>query len=562
LAGPIVEPAPQFQFDTNFNVDTAFFETEALFTIPVKVLAGAQPRQHVQVDIFYQVCNDRTCLPPTVVSATSEMRIAGPSSASATTTQLVPQPAQQKIETQQSGAANPGRSRLSGGSGSAVTSTADPSFLHFLLLAMAMGGLSLLTPCVFPMIPITVSYFSSHAGTTRREAVSQALVYAIGIILTFSALGLALAIVFGAGGVNRLAANPWVNLLITAIFLAFALSLFGAFLLQLPSGLMTRLDSAARNRTGTRFAGALLMGLTFTLTSFTCTAPFVGTLLVMAAQGRIVWPLAGMLAYSSVFALPFFALALAPQMTAMLPKSGGWMNSVKAVMGFLEIAAAMKFLSNADLVWGWGIFTRNTVLAVWIAVGILTVVYILGYFRLPHDSPVTAIGAVRLMAAAAFLSVTIALVPGLFGRPLGELDSFLPPAESSSSTVAAATETPQGPSWILNDYDEARRQASRDGKFVFVDFTGYTCTNCRWMELNMFPRPEVARELDKFIRVRLYTDGSGDLYRRQQDLQRSMFRTVALPLYAIVQPDGTPVTSFAGLTRKPDEFVEFLKHAH
>ncbi len=422
-----------------------------------------------------------------------------------------------------------------------------------------MGALSLLTPCVFPMMPITVSYFSNHGSGSRRGAVLHAPTYGIGIILTFTALGLALALMFGAGGVNQLAANPWVNLLITAIFFAFAFSLFGAYFIQVPAGLMNRIDSLTRSQEGSRIVGALLMGGTFTLTSFTCTAPFVGTLLVMAAQGNWLWPLMGMLAYSTVFALPFFVLALAPQLMSQLPRAGGWMNSVKVVMGFLEIAAAMKFLSNADLVWRWGIFTREVVLAVWIACGIVVVLYIFGLFRFEHDSKVEHVGALRLATAVTFLAVTIALVPGLFGKRLGELDSFLPPATAELATSGTAQASSGELKWILNDYDAARDQAAREQKLVFIDFTGYTCTNCRWMEANIFPKPEVKSELEKFVTVRLYTDGAGAIYEKQQKMQQEKFGTVALPLYAIVRPDGTSIVTFPGLTRDPAEFVSFLQ---
>lgn len=438
------------------------------------------------------------------------------------------------------------------------------SLRSFLWLAMAMGALSLLTPCVFPMIPITVSYFTNHAAGSRRSAIFTALVYGIGIILTFTALGMLLAVIFGAGGVNQLAANPWVNLLITAIFLGLAFSLFGAYFIQIPPGLMNKMDALTRSKEGSQVVGAILMGFTFTLTSFTCTAPFVGTLLVMTTQGNWRWPLAGMLVFSTVFAIPFFILAFVPQILTRLPKSGGWMNSVKVVMGFLEIAAAMKFLSNADLVWRWGIFTRQVVLAVWVGIGVLTVLYVLGYFRMPHDSRVESVGAGRLSSAVVTLAVTIWLIPGLFGRQLGELESFLPPELSVGSSLseggsASAANLQSDASWILNDYEGALTEAKQENKLVFIDFTGYTCTNCRWMEANMFPRPEVSREMEKFVRVRLYTDGAGELFERQQKMQQEKFRTVALPLYAIVRPDGLAVATFPGLTRNSNEFLAFLQ---
>jgi len=443
----------------------------------------------------------------------------------------------------------------------AVPGAANQSLGSFLGLAMAMGGLSLLTPCVFPMVPITVSYFSSRGSRTRRGAVLQALIYGLGIVFTFSTVGLAISILFGAGGVNQFAANPWVNLLIAAVFLAFALSLFGVYFIQAPSGLTNHLNSVTSSNLHRQGIGPLLMGLTFALTSFTCTAPFVGTLLVTAARGSWRWPLAGMLAYSTAFALPFFFLALAPQLLSQLPRAGNWMTSVKVVMGFLELAAAMKFISNADLVWGWGILTRQVVLAVWIGCGIAIAVYLGGLLRFPHEPKLQAFRPFRVVAVCSALVATGALVPGLLGRPLGELDSFLPPLQLTQQQPAATGASSAPVAWVLNDLDRARGRAAGEHKLVFIDFSGYTCTNCRWMEANMFTRPEINSELLKFVDVRLYTDGDGSVFAKQQELQQQRFGTVALPLYAIIRPDGATVATFPGLTRDPGEFVRFLREA-
>src|SRR5581483_11165461 len=587
LTSPITGPKPEKVFDPNFQMETEFYEDSASFKLPLVVKPNASAEAKLPVDVYYQTCNDHTCLPPTRLQLTAALKIAAAAAVATTTTPAIaapvapsstsppaasagtpaassssapPQAGANSVSTQSS-VAPPASST----GASLVGSTSQPlkqqSLGSFIWLAAVMGALSLLTPCVFPMIPITVSYFTNHAGASRRSAIASALVYGIGIVLTFTAFGMLLAVVFGAGGVNQLAANPWVNLLITAIFLGFAFSLFGAYFIQVPPSLMGKLDAITRSKEGSGAIGALLMGFTFTLTSFTCTAPFVGTLLVMTAQGNWRWPLAGMLAFSTVFAIPFFLLALAPQMMSKLPKAGGWMVQVKVVMGFLEIAAAMKFLSNADLVWHWGIFTRQVVLAVWVGIGVLSVLYVLGYFRMENDSPVESVGPARVTVAIVFLATTIWLVPGLFGRPLGELESFLPPELGTANTPsAAAAATSQKPAdWILNNYGGALQVAKEQNKLVFVDFTGYTCTNCRWMEANMFPRPEVASVMDKFVRVRLYTDGDGELYEKQQKMQQDKFGTVALPLYAIVRPDGTTVATFPGLTRKPDEFLSFLQ---
>ncbi|HEX9963258.1 MAG TPA: cytochrome c biogenesis protein CcdA, partial [Pyrinomonadaceae bacterium] len=436
----------------------------------------------------------------------------------------------------------------------------NTDFGSFIWLAITVGALSLLTPCVFPMIPITVSYFTNHSAGSRAKSVRLALVYSIGIIMTFTALGMLLAIFVGAAGINLFAANPWVNLLITGIFLFFAFNLFGSYEINIPTSILTRLDNMTRSHEGegSGIVGALLMGLTFTLTSFTCTSPFVGTILVSASQGSWQMPLIGMLAFSTVFALPFFVLALVPQWVSQLPRAGGWMNSIKVSMGFLEIAAAMKFLSNVDLVWHWGIFTRPVVLAIWIAIGIILAIYLLGKFQLSLDSKPERIGAFRLVSAIVSLAISFYLLTGLFGARLGELESFLPPVTENARSFNNSKSTDE-PTWINNDFESALKQAKAENKMVFVDFTGYTCTNCRWMEANMFPKREVETELNKFVLARLYTDGNGEVYERQQQFQEQTFQTVALPFYAVFDADGKPLATFPGLTRNTQEFVDFLR---
>ena len=516
LSGAVASPKPVVEMDPNFGIQTETLAGNPVFRVPVQVTVEAPGTQTLHVNVRYQACDESNCLPPRTDKLSLPIALVA------------------------------GR-----------TASTDAAFPSFLWLAVTMGALSLLTPCVFPMVPITVSYFTNHAAARRSGAVRDAAIYALGIVLTFTGLGLALAALFGAAGINKFAANPWVNLAITGIFLMFALSLFGVFHLAVPSSVLTRLDAVSRAGSSGNTVGLLLMGLTFSLTSFTCTAPFVGTLLVMASQGQWLDPALGLLAFSTTFAAPFFVLALAPQLVSQLPKAGNWMNSVKVVMGLLEVAAAMKFLSNADLIWRWGIFTRDTVLVVWIAAGILIVLYVAGIPVLPQAARPRGLGAIRIAVAAAFFVITIALIPGLFGGRLGEIDSFLPPGRQET-TAAGSVQAADGLRWILNDLDTAREQARREQKLVFVDFTGYTCTNCRWMEINMFPRTEVRAEIARFVTVRLYTDGEGAVYERQQRLQQNLFHTVALPLYAILNPDGAPVASFSGLTRNPADFLDFL----
>ncbi len=546
LVGTVRSPNPKTAPDPNFIVDgkpleTKYFEDRVALELTLKATAEASDADFA-VDVRYQLCNDSFCLPPRTkrVSFTGEedvkkAAVGGQQSAVSTKQPVSPPPANSQ----------------------------QPSDLwSFLWLAATLGALSLLTPCVFPMIPITVSYFTNHSSGNRSKAVKLASIYSVGIIATFTLLGMLLAIFVGAAGINLFAANPWINLLITGIFLFFAFNLFGAYEITIPTGILTKLDGLTRSHEGegSGIIGALLMGLTFTLTSFTCTSPFVGTILVSASQGDWQRPLVGMLAFSTVFALPFFILALVPQWASQLPRAGGWMNSVKVAMGFLEVAAAMKFISNVDLVWKWGIFTRDVVLAVWIAIAIILAVYLLGKFQLSHDSKPERIGALRLTAAVISLAVSFYLITGLFGAKLGELEAFLPPdlSNNSSRMFGSGEEKLQ---WIKNDYESAVEKAKAENRRVFIDFTGYTCTNCRWMEANVFVKPEVEAELKKFVLSSLYTDGEGEIYEKQQQMEQDRFGTVALPFYAVVDADGKTVATFPGLTRNVAEFVDFLKKA-
>ncbi len=580
LAGTVEGPPPHAAFDQSFGVETEFYEDSATFVVPLKAAAdGSGGKKKIRIDAYFQTCNDQLCLPPKTVLVEVAIDIAGapvaPAPAAPIAAQAPPTgagPAQPVAPAAASSlltppaAPGPGSTAATASASSIWVGQTAPvqrqgSIWSFVWLAMTVGALSLLTPCVFPMVPITVSYFTKHAAGSRGKAVGQATTYMFGIILTFTALGMAMALLVGATSLNRFAANPWINLLITGIFVMFALSLFGVFDLGVPPALVNKLDSLIRRQGGSQTLGTLLMGLTFTLTSFTCTAPFIGTLLVMAAGGDWQWPLVGMLAFSTVFALPFFILALMPQWMSSLPKSGGWLNSVKVLMAFLEVAAAMKFLSNVDLVWGWGLFTHDVVLASWIVIFVMMAIYVLGLFRFAHDAPVGHVGIGRLTTSFLCGTIGLWLMTGLHGKALGELEAFLPPPPESLKSGVATAEASNELPWIMNDYDQALGVAKRQGKRVFVDYTGYTCTNCRWMEVNMFTRDDVRQQMSRFVLVRLYTDGEGRIFQKQQKLQQDKYKTVALPYYAIENADGSPVTSFPGLTRDPAQFVSFLQKA-
>jgi len=553
IEGDITSPKPTIKADPNFIVDgkpidTKFFEKTASFNMEAKAIADA-PVDALGLSVRFQLCNDKFCLPPKTLKITTGGVEAVKKTAPASTGDQKEKP------------------------NFASQPRSDDSIWGFIWLALTFGAISLLTPCVFPMIPITVSYFMKHSDGDRAKTIKLATVYSVGIIATFSLLGMALAVFLGAAGITLFAANPWVNLLIAAIFILFAFNLFGFYEIAVPASVLTKLDkfTRAEEGKGSAYIGALLMGLTFTLTSFTCTSPFIGTILVSTAQGNWKMPLLGMLVFSTVFALPFFILATVPRILHTLPRSGGWLNSVKVVMGFLEIAAAVKFLSNIDLVWGaayagsngpfYGFaFTREIVLAVWVVIGICIGLYILGLFKFRHDSTIKKLSPLRVIFAGAFFALCIYLTSGILGRKLGELESFLPPknAESRFNVLGNKAEESK---WIVNNFDEAVRQAKAENKHIFVDFTGYTCTNCRWMEANIFPLPEVKREMDQFVLVRLYTDGEGDVYERQQAMEQDTFGTVALPFYAVMDTDGKPTATYPGLTRSSSEFIDFLNNA-
>ena len=556
IAGSIGARDPDVAPDNNFPLpDSTVLITETYLdsvTFAVPIVSRRAGSATIRLKVHYQTCTNRICNPPTdeLLELPVQLAEGAPGAAAMVLPPPPPPPPPVGPAPTATSVARAAAAQLPG-------ATSPQSLIPFLLLAVAMGAFSLLTPCVFPMIPITVSYFTRTNETARGTPARNALVYAGGIIATFTVLGMAIAILVGAGGINRFAASPWVNLLVTAIFMAFAFNLFGFYQIGVPAALLTRLDGATRRTGGSETVGILLMGLTFTLTSFTCTTPFVGTLLVMAARGSWIWPLSGLLVFSAVFALPFFLLALMPSAVARLPRSGAWLNSVKVVMGFIELATAMKFLSNADLVLQWGVFTRTVVLAIWLLIAVLTALYLLGLVGRQTGATASRPGVTRIAFALAAVILAVYLGRGLTGRRMGELESFLPPIEGG---VTGGTTSVRGElSWMVNDYDAGLARARREQKQVLVDFTGYTCTNCRWMEANMFPRPEVTRELEHFVRVRLYTDGQGEMYQRQQRMEQDKLGTVALPYYMIVDSLGAVQGQFLGMTRSSSEFVQFLR---
>jgi thiol:disulfide interchange protein len=539
----LYQPPPFRQLDKNFNLDTETFEKEVDLPLTAELAPDAKGAIELTANVRYQACNDRQCLPPRKKTAVFTVMI--DSAAAAPATFVVPagyteiKPGAVAVKVMSAGAIAPNSSAPAG--------AATGGLPAFLITAFGLGLAAIFTPCVFPMIPITVSFFLNQRG-----GILQAFVFSSGIVVLFCALGLGVTAAVGPFGVNQLAANPWVNGFITLVFGAFALSLLGAFEITLPSSMLTKLDSASR-RGG--YLGTLLMGLTFALTSFACIGPFMGSLLVASVQSKGLQPVLGMVSFAGGLASPFFFLAAFPGYLKKLPKSGGWLARVKVVMGFVLLAAMLKYASNIDQVLQLGWLTRERFLAGWFVLFTLAGLYLLGLLKLEGNEESDHLGIGRLLVASLLLIFAFSLLPGMFGAPLGELDAYVPAATGGILNNRAATQQV----WMKNQYKQALDQARAQNKLVLVTFTGYACTNCHWMKANMFPRPEIAEAASKLVLVELYTDGTDKESEENQKLQDEKFSSVAIPYYAILDPDGKVVASFAkGMTTNTQEFLTFL----
>ncbi|MFY8161007.1 MAG: cytochrome c biogenesis protein CcdA [Candidatus Kapaibacteriota bacterium] len=548
LFGEIKSDKPHSKMDEGFGMKIDYFVGNANFIISAKAKSDFDlTKDTLSVITYLQQCDTTSCLQP------EEFYIKVENVTSTFDSSIL------KTEVEEKYTDNSAVQKTE--SENEIDAVKKKGIFSFLWFAMAAGAFALLTPCVFPMIPITVSFFTKRAEKAHHNPIRDAVIYALGIIGTFTGIGVLLALVSGPTGVQDFATNPWSNLVIAAVFLIFSLNLFGAFEIQIPYSILNKLNAKSE---GGGIWGILLMGLTFSLTSFTCTVPFVGTTLISAsAGGDWTYPIIGMLGFSGVFAAPFFLLALFPRFLNKLPKAGGWMNNLKVVMGFLEIAAAIKFISNADLVWNWGFMTRDLFLSIWIACGILIVIYVLGFFKLKLDSPIDRLGAVRVVFAVLFMSITMYLYTG-YTRPLGELDAFLPPPDynktsQNSSFGGGGGNLSQSEElhWYSN-YEEALAVARKENKPLFVDFTGWTCTNCRWMELNMFPKSDVNNLMKDMVLVRLYTDRKTDEELKNKAMMKEKYNSIALPLYVIID-NNEQLLGTKEFTRNQEDFVGFLK---
>lgn len=468
----------------------------------------------------------------------------------------------------------------------------EESLWSFLLVAFGAGLVALLTPCVYPMIPMTVSFFTTRSES-RGEAISKALVYGLSIVAIYTLIGLVVSAIFGAEFANIMATHWLPNVLFFLIFVIFALSFFGLFELVIPSQFINRVDAQA-DKGG--YLGIFFMAFVLVLVSFSCTGPIIGSILVAAANGEFIRPVLGMLACSMAFAIPFTLFAMFPSWMQNLPQSGGWLNSVKVVLGFVELALAFKFLSTADQVYHWGILDRDIYLSIWIAIAFLMGMYLLGKIRLPHDSPMEKVSVGRLMMAVFTFTFMVYMIPGLFGAPLSLLSGLIPPRTTlefdltKNTVVASDTQEfdkmpkyadllhlPHGLKGYF-DYEEAREAAKKAGKPLFIDFTGHGCVNCRKMEDNVWANPEVLRRLkNDYILVALYIDERTDLPENEQyisqtdgkkkttlgkknsDLQITKFGNNAQPFYVLLGHENEkPLITPRAYDPDVQVFIEFL----
>jgi len=547
----VFRPQPLRKLDPNFQVDTETYAGEAAFWIEALTSKSASGKSTVEAVVRYQACTDVKCLPPVRKTVTADMLfVTGTPAASFTVPPgyavvLAAAPQPPGSSSAQSPLQNPARGESSFG---------------FLLTAFGFGLAALFTPCVFPMIPITVSFFlnrnATPGGEPKQGGWKQALVFCLGIIVLFTGLGFLVTAIAGPFGVVQLGSSPWVNGFIAIVFFVFGLSLLGAFELRLPSGLLTKLTSASQ---GGGYAGTLLMGLTFSLTSFACIGPIVGPLLIASVQTKGAQPVLGMLAFATGLAAPFFLLALFPSYLQKLPRSGGWMVRVKIVLGFIVLAVMLKYLSNVDQVLQTQWLTRQRFVAAWIVLFALPGLYLLGLLPMEGIKKDERLGVTRALVASLFLIFSISLVPGLFGGRLGDLDAFIPEASGALFGNSAAQVQAAPANYFKNRLDAALAAARQQNKLLLLNFTGYACTNCHWMKANMFTRPEIQSALKDLIVVDLYTDGADAESDKNQKLEDRKFGTVSIPFYALMDADRNVVATFPQLTRNPHEFLSFLE---
>jgi thiol:disulfide interchange protein DsbD len=574
------------QYDNTFKMDVRWFAENPTFTQRLTV----SDRQSFVVEghIDYMACNDENCIP-----ATEEFRFTSADLPPITDKTTIEKPqtekqeqitAQEQIEKQEQSQDpspiieadsshnywTPVIDQLAAAGG--TDSIANLSWLYIFVAGFVGGLLALLTPCVWPIIPMTVSFFLKRSKSNRRKAIADAAAYGLSIVVIYLLLGLLITVIFDASALNAMSTGAVFNLLFFGLLVLFAISFFGAFDLVLPSSWTNRMDSRADATTG--LLSIFFMAFTLVLVSFSCTGPIIGTLLVEAAgRGSLAGPAIGMFGFALALALPFTFFAIFPSLLQNLPKSGGWLNSVKITLGFLELALALKFLSVADLAYGWHILDREVFLVLWIVIFTLLGLYLLGIIRFAHDEDMQRVSVPRLFLAIVSLAFSLYLVPGLWGAPLKAVSAFSPPLYTQDFSLYEGEVRPK-----YHDFDEGMDFARRNRKPVLIDFTGYGCVNCREMEAAVWSDPRVKTIIDNdYVLISLYVDDKTPLPEtvevseagktrrlrtvgdRWSYLQRSKFGANAQPFYVLLDNDGLPLGPARAYNRNIDDYIRFLQ---
>ena len=494
LIGGVTEGKPIEEFDPNFDMVLKYFGKEAIFTQKIKVISSKDFK--IEGNVYFMVCDEKQCLPPEEVKFSFDIKAAADG---ATSSSEVP------LDEKEAG-----------------------GMWWLFFISFLSGFAALLTPCVFPMIPMTVSFFTKQSKT-KAKGITNAIIYGLSIIVIYVALGVGVSSIFGADALNNMATNVYFNIGFFLLLIIFGASFLGAFDIELPAS-WTNKSVEAEGKGG--LLGIFFMAFTLALVSFSCTGPIVGTLLVEAATGGYMGPIIGMLGFSLAIALPFALFAAFPGWLNSLPQSGGWLNSVKVTLGFLEIALAFKFLSNADLVMQTHWLERELFLAIWIMIFGLLTMYLLGFLKFAHDSDLKHISVSRLSIAILTGTLTVYMIPGLWGAPLKIINAFPPPMQYSESPFGVGnsnggtSSTPHeeqgqhlGPQGIMvfHDYKEGMDYAKEVNKAVVIDFTGWACVNCRKMEEQVWSNPNVKNMLaNDVVLISLYVDERIDLPKNEQ----------------------------------------------
>ena len=557
------------KYDNAFEKELQFFENSVTFVQHIRL---TEPKYDIDCYLEYGACNDQACMPPSEVplkvkgnrpEATTVPTVADTTAAD-TAKAVVAKDTTETIETIDTASV-----------ASLNDAGSDPQSSNLggwaTFFAGLVGGLlALLTPCVWPIIPMTVSFFLKR-NKERSKAIREALTYGLSIIVIYVVLGLLVTLLFGANALNALSTNAWFNIFFALLLVVFAASFFGAFELTLPSSWSNKIDQKSEQTTG--LLSIFLMAFTLALVSFSCTGPIIGFLLVaVGSQGELLGPTIGMLGFATGLAIPFALFALFPSLLKSVPKSGGWMNVVKVTLGFIELAFALKFLSVADLAYGWHLLDREVFLALWIVIFTLLGLYLLGIFHFPHDDKQRTTNVPQFFMALASLAFAVYMIPGLWGAPLRAISAFAPPMSTQDFKLQEEAVTAR-----FNDYEQGMAAARQEGKPVIIDFTGYGCVNCRKMEGAVWSQPQVADVLNNdYVLISLYVDdktaldsvitvtenGQERKLRTVGDkwsyLQRTKFGANTQPYYVLLDNDGQLLNGYRSYDEDVQAYLDWL----